>query len=72
MVNVKTVYGKFEDNELIDYTTGEIIKCYPYKPVRVAANGKEGFFNLKLDEYNCWILFQFVPIDNNSEHDKVS
>lgn len=72
MMITKTLYGKLIENEILDLTTGELVKCFPYKILRDRCQDQIGFYNLRLDDYNCWILFQFIPIDNNSEHDKVS
>lgn len=57
---IRTIYGKFEDNYLTDYETGEIISCLTYGSVRKEINNKEGFFNLKLNAWGDWIVFQYI------------
>jgi hypothetical protein len=63
MENFKIVYGKFLDNELVDELTGEIISCITYKSVREKIQNQRGFYNLKKNKYNDWIIFQYV-LDN--------
>lgn len=58
-----TIFGKFEDNELIDINTGEILFCITYKSVREKINGKTGFFNIKYDTYDNPIIYQYVLLD---------
>lgn len=58
----KTIFGHFKDNELIDYETGEIISCLTYNIVKKQIENKEGFFNLKQNEWGDWIIFQYVDI----------
>ncbi len=62
-MEVITIFGKFQDNLLTDYETGEIIFCVTYRSVRDIINGKEGFFNLRPDDYDNKILFQYVLLD---------
>lgn len=57
---VRTVFGKFKDNELIDYETGEIISCITYLPIQKQIQDKEGFFNLKINQWGDWVIFQYV------------
>lgn len=57
-----TVYGKFSNNILENYETGEMIQCITYGKVLPLIQDKEGFFNLKpfgLD----WIIFQYLLLD---------
>jgi hypothetical protein len=59
--HIKTVFGTFKDNELIDYNTGEVIKCYPYGIIRERCTGKLGFYNLRRDG-KTWTVIQFVEL----------
>lgn len=59
---IRTVFGKFEDNEIVDNETGEIISCITYKSVRDKIQGKEGYFNLRMNCYGDWIVFQEMII----------
>ena len=59
---IRTVFGKFEDNEIVENETGEIISCITYKSVRDKIQGKEGYFNLRMNCYGDWIVFQEMII----------
>jgi hypothetical protein len=56
--SIITVYGKFEDNEIIDFETGECISCITYGSVRDKIQGKIGYFNLRMNIHGDWIVFQ--------------
>lgn len=59
-MEVRTVYGLFKDNTITDLGTGECIKCLTFSTLFNKINGKEGFFNLRKNEWGDWILFQEV------------
>ena len=59
---IRTVFGKFEDNEIVDLETGEIISCITYKSVRDKIQGKEGYFNLRMNCHGDWVVFQEIII----------
>ncbi len=56
----KIIRGKFLNNSLTDYDTGEVIRCLTYGIVRERINGEEGFFHLKKDRWENEIIFQYV------------
>lgn len=60
---IKAVLGKFEDNEIIDIETGEIISCITFKSVRDRIQGKTGYFNLRANKWGDWIVFQDILIE---------
>ena len=60
--DIMTVFGKFEDNEIVDLETGEIISCITYKSVRDKIQGKEGYFNLRANKWGDWVVFQEMII----------
>lgn len=60
---IKTVFGKFEDNEIVDNETGEIISCMTYKSVRDKIQGRVGYFNLRCNEWGDWIVFQELLVE---------
>lgn len=60
--SIKTIFGKFSDNSLIDYQSGEIIDCITYNIHRNTIQNKEGFFNLRKSGL-VWIIFQYLLLD---------
>ena len=60
--DIITVFGVFKDNEIVDNETGEIISCITFKSVRDKIQGKEGYFNLRMNCYGDWIIFQEMTV----------
>ena len=59
---IKTIFGHFKDNELIDYETGEIISCLTYNIVRKEIQDKSGYFNLQINQWGDWVIFQYILV----------
>jgi len=60
---MKVIYGKFENNKLTDYDTGEELYCITYNSVFESINNKIGFFHIKYDKWNNPIIFQYILND---------
>ena len=58
----RTIFGHFKDNNLIDYETGEIISCLTYNIVRKEIQDKSGYFNLQINQWGDWVIFQYILV----------
>lgn len=70
---IKTVYGKYNNRQIINLMTNQKINYLTYKRLgnEILGIGEfKGFFNFEyIEEFDVWVLFQYVKDDMGNFRD---
>ena len=59
---IKTIFGYFKDNILTEENTKNKISCLTYNIVRKEIQDKSGYFNLQINQWGDWVIFQYILV----------
>jgi len=65
---IKTIRGKFENNELLDFETNKIMSITTYGIMYDQINGRKGWFNIAPWIGDDMVIFQAIVVDEFPKH----